>query len=352
MIVSFGLLILGLVIFLVSTIQLKIYFRVALIAVGAILLVAAFLTRGVGDDVGLVTVLGDAFSSGRPFSESVLAAAMTSNAGIIENAMTPTLDVFLILSVLVLIVAAVALTPGVWLERQLQRAMLVIFGAMAGAFFALLIVAGGIAGYPKDRLYVGRNVEVLDGDTIRMGDVSLRLYGIDAPEYLKEDSDKTQYTAHNQACWAQSRERFGCGWESWTYLSRLVSDNLVVCRPHSLSGALRESFGRPIVVCELHRKGQAPVDIGQAMVAAGQADVFRDNHGRANETYAVQMQQAQQDRLGMWRGGALAPYLWRTCDSQRTRFLRSAVMNWIVRSSVSCDAVVDAKPSVSDGWPP
>ncbi|HVY85225.1 MAG TPA: thermonuclease family protein [Caulobacterales bacterium] len=351
MILSFGLLILALVVFFASTIQLKMAFRIALIVLGALLLVGAAVLRGPEQGVGLLTVLSDAFSSGRPFSESVLAAAMTSNAAIVEGAMTPTLNVFVVLGVLVLVVALIALTPGVWLERQLRRVMLLIFGAMGGAFFALLIVAGGLSGYPKDRLYVGRSVEVVDGDTIRMGDVSLRLYGIDAPEFLKDDSDKTQYTAHNQACWAQSRERFGCGWESWVFLSRLVDNHLVVCRPFAADGALRETFGRPIVKCELHLPGQTPVDLAQRLVAEGQADIYRDDRGRPNNTYASELAQAQQRRAGMWRGGALAPYLWRNCDAQRTRFLRTPIMSWIVRSSVSCDATVDVKPSPNDGWP-
>ncbi|MES1199781.1 MAG: thermonuclease family protein, partial [Pseudomonadota bacterium] len=244
---------------------------------------------------------------------------------------------------------------GVWLETQLRRVMIFIFGAMGGAFFALLIVAGGLSGYPKDRLYVGRSVEVVDGDTIRLGDVSLQLYGIDAPEFFKEDSDKTQYTARNQACWAASRERFGCGWESWVFMSRMLAEKLVVCRPVTAgTGApSRANTGRPLVRCEVHEKGQAPYDVASRMVSEGQADVYRDEHGRTNNTYATELAQAQSRRAGMWRGGALAPFLWRTCDNQRRIFLRTPITTWIVRSSTSCDATQpDVKPAVSDGWPP
>src|SRR5690606_23852688 len=127
---------------------------------------------------------------------------------------------------------------------------------------ALGVSAVGFGPLSKRHVFVGIIAEesIVDGDTIAMGDVSLRIWGIDAPE-------------RKQPCDAP-HDATNCADEAHAQLSSLIANQLVVCtKPNAATGALRESFGRPLVTC-LRQSDR--LDIGQEMVRSGCADVFRD----------------------------------------------------------------------------
>jgi endonuclease YncB( thermonuclease family) len=227
-------------------------------------------------------------------------------------------DIFLALAVLLGLVALIAFTPGDRLDRVVRSLLVCLIGAIVGGLLALVISASGLGGYPKDRVYAGlpEADDVIDGDTIRMGDVSLRLNGIDAPEF--HDAADNTPSSHNQFC-RNGDQLLPCGAEARLYLLSLVMKGPVICGPPTSSafsaGAprehqLRESFGRPIVQCNVHTEDGETIDLSERMVKDGYAVEFsdRDSPPAASDDFTV--------------GCGIRPYSWRNNTALREAFLR------------------------------
>jgi len=89
-----------------------------------------------------------------------------------------------------------------------------------------------------------RDVRVVDGETLHLGDRVLRLYGVDAP-------------ARGEACIG----RVDCGGMAAAELAGLVRDRALECQIHG-----RDSFGRGLGIC---RAGG--IEVNASMVASGWA---------------------------------------------------------------------------------
>jgi endonuclease YncB( thermonuclease family) len=120
---------------------------------------------------------------------------------------------------------------------------------------------------------------VVDGDTIRIQGVSVRLSGIDAPEL-------------SQLCGGAS-----CGVAARAALRRLTHAKTVTCVEET-----RDRYKRIVGRCVADG-----VDLAAAMALAGHALAYRQ-YGSA---YVVQERQAQMARAGMWAGVFDAPWDWR-----------------------------------------
>lgn len=95
-------------------------------------------------------------------------------------------------------------------------------------------------------------VSVIDGDTIDVGDVRVRLHGIDAPE-------------NDQKCIAEQGVKWACGaWVSDQLRSKLQGQ-IALCNPIET-----DKYGRMVATC--HVDG---TDIGQALVIDGLAFAYR-----------------------------------------------------------------------------
>ncbi len=112
-------------------------------------------------------------------------------------------------------------------------------------------------------------VRVVDGETLRLGDRVLRLYGLDAP-------------ARGQACGTVS----DCGGMAANELARLVRDRALECR---IQG--QDRFGRAFGIC---RAGG--VEVNASLVASGWAAA----DPVAMPALASIEAHAKQDRRGMW----------------------------------------------------
>ena len=126
----------------------------------------------------------------------------------------------------------------------------------------------------------------VDGDTIRVGSVRLRLFGVDAPE-------------STQTCRDAQRRPYACG-EAATAALRymLARDPNVTCAPRDT-----DRYGRTVAVC---RNGEG--DLGARMVATGHAlDYARYSHG----AYRDQQEAAKAERLGVWSGDFVPPEQYR-----------------------------------------
>jgi len=124
---------------------------------------------------------------------------------------------------------------------------------------------------------------VLDGDTIRVGALTYRLHGIDAPE-------KAQTCLRDGVEWL-------CGQESAAYLRSLVRGQQVACEQKD-----RDRYGRIVAVC---RAGD--LELNREMVRAGLAWAYR----KYSLDYVSDEDSAREDGRGVWASEATEPWLWR-----------------------------------------
>ena len=137
-----------------------------------------------------------------------------------------------------------------------------------------------------------------DGDTFSLGDVSLRLVDLDAPE-LK------------QVCW-QGTQSARCGEAARDQLARLIDGKILSCTPKTnAEGKTRESFGRPLVTCKvLDPDTGLGQDLGGQMVATGFALPYAYKTGAPNP-YAQTGAIAAQNKAGLLSWCVLRPDVWR-----------------------------------------
>lgn len=129
------------------------------------------------------------------------------------------------------------------------------------------------------------DVRVLDGDTLRLGDRTLRLYGLDAPE-------------RGQQCANAAGIIYDCGAAATAALAMLVADRGVTCRLHG-----RDRFGRALGIC--HANG---VELNASVVSAGWA--LAD---AARQPALVPLEAAARaSQNGLWSGGFEPPAHWRS----------------------------------------
>ena len=122
---------------------------------------------------------------------------------------------------------------------------------------------------------------VLDGDTIEIDAVRVRLWGVDAPE-------------GRQSCLAGGR-RWPCGRRATQALARRIDGRRVACEE-------RDRDGRIIAVCR-----QGGRDVSAWLVREGWALAYR----RYSRAYVEEELAAKAARRGLWRGEFVPPWDWR-----------------------------------------
>jgi endonuclease YncB( thermonuclease family) len=139
----------------------------------------------------------------------------------------------------------------------------------------------GSAPREQDWSALGAEVRVVDGDTLRLGDRTVRLAKVDAPE-------------RGQGCADAAGVAFDCGAAAAEALSRLVNGRSVLCL---VSG--RDSFGRDLGHCTA---GGAELNAG--LVKAGWA--------LGEDAALVQLEaEARRAARGLWAGDFTRPEEWR-----------------------------------------
>jgi endonuclease YncB( thermonuclease family) len=143
---------------------------------------------------------------------------------------------------------------------------------------------------------IGR-AEAVDGDTLSLGGIRVRLEGIDAPEA-------------DQTCRTASGNDWPCGREAQAVLANLVAKATVRCEERGL-----DKYKRILGVC---RSGKT--DINAELVRRGFAWAFV----RYSRSYVGEEMRARAARIGIWSGTALAPWdyragRWRIAESDAPR---------------------------------
>ena len=124
---------------------------------------------------------------------------------------------------------------------------------------------------------------VIDGDTIDISDVRIRLNGIDTPE--RKQTCKT-----NGLIWH-------CGIEATKVMRHLTKDKTVTC----ISNA-KDQYGRLIANCFIDN-----LNLNATMVEAGMALAYR----YYSLEYVAQEDFARETKQGLWSGEFIAPWDWR-----------------------------------------
>ena len=308
--------------FWLSTRQLPLAMRALIWLAGVGLLAWAMFGHAPTAEFGLRPALQDAWAHRDRLSDAAIVQAFANNAVTVAQFIAQLLDFFLIASAVVGVLALLAFTRGERLEKALRPTILALFGFIAGSTATLAVVAIGLGGQVRPRTYTGivPMSAVHDGDTFSLGEVSLRLWGVDAPEL-------------EQRC----RSGEVCGERSRTHLIELLSGALVQCdQQKSLrSGRLTESFGRPLVRCVARRQGRRE-DVGGRMIEDGFAVMYRSDNRYG---YSVQQAHALESLAGLMGRCMLRPDIWRNNISTRLAFESNAALPTDAVAMGDCSAL-------------
>lgn len=126
-------------------------------------------------------------------------------------------------------------------------------------------------------------VTVVDGETLRLGDRTLRLKGLDAPE-------------RGETCHGAAGAGFDCAAASAAALARLVNGRSLACQ---IEG--RDGFGRGLGRC-----AAGGIDVNLELVSTGFAIAAPGSRGALVSAEA----EARQAGRGLWSSGA--PEAWRS----------------------------------------
>lgn len=141
-----------------------------------------------------------------------------------------------------------------------------------------LAIGLGLFVRPKGRLVEG-DVQVIDGDSLRLEATPIRLKGLDAPELA-------------QICMRGGRP-YACGRTARDALQELVVSGPVTCR---VTG--RDRYQRSLARCQVGGS-----DIGARLVSTGIAVAYGE--------YEREEAQARGRALGLWAGEFERPSSWR-----------------------------------------
>jgi endonuclease YncB( thermonuclease family) len=155
--------------------------------------------------------------------------------------------------------------------------------ALAVGFMSGPSVHGAAPSSGSDSLVAGV-AQVVDGDTIVVGETRVRLEGIDAPET-------------SQTCQRRRLGWWACGTVATNHLASLIGDRPISCSPRG-----RDKYGRMLAVCFVDGR-----DINAAMVRQGYAWAFV----KYSSTYVREEAQARAEGVGIWQGEATPPWEFR-----------------------------------------
>lgn len=159
-----------------------------------------------------------------------------------------------------------------------------LLGIAVPLLLVSVVVARMLPGGGERRLVdaEGRRLFVADGDTLRIGDETIRLAGLDAVE-------------RDQFCLNAAGASWSCGESARGALAALVAPGGLSCTTIE-----RDRYGRTVARCKVAHRG----DVGAAMVVSGWA--MADDPG-----YAAEQQAARGARRGIWAGTFERPSVWR-----------------------------------------
>ena len=162
------------------------------------------------------------------------------------------------------------------MQKKIFLKILVFF------FFIFSVNANTIEGF----------AEIIDGDTLRLNNIKIRLYGIDAPEI-------------NQKCYKQIfafnffsyNKKYYCGKKTSKELQIFLKNSKIVCQ---IKG--QDRYKRKIAICFKNS-----IDINAWLVKEGLAVAYK----KYSRRYSNFEKQARDQKKGIWNGQFDMPWDWR-----------------------------------------
>lgn len=140
---------------------------------------------------------------------------------------------------------------------------------------ALLALGGG----PASADAIAGRARLIDGDTIEVAGVSVRLHGIDAPET-------------GQSCTDRDGRDFACGVRATDALRGLIGKAEVACE-----GDEHDRYGRLVAICRTGGAGGG-LDLNREMVRLGMAVAYEEY----SDDYLPEQIEAFKAGRGIWGG--------------------------------------------------
>jgi endonuclease YncB( thermonuclease family) len=131
---------------------------------------------------------------------------------------------------------------------------------------------------------------VVDGDTLYINNIRVRLFGIDAPE-------------HSQTCTDKYGHAYACGVKATNSLKSLVNYKVVSCYK-----VTSDVYGRVVANCYADGKNVNAVQVDRGWAVA---TVHFSRRYERNMTYA------EENNRGIFQGKFEMPYKWRYKHSSR-----------------------------------
>lgn len=167
----------------------------------------------------------------------------------------------------------------------MRRGKIVDF-LMLFVFLASLAVGSALLAKFNSQEIIG-NARVLDGDSLVVSGVEVRLHGIDAPEYRQECQIKG------------ASDFYKCGFQAAKFLRQMVAGKDIICSGHET-----DKYDRLLGQCMI-----GDVQINREMVINGWAVSFGD--------YEKEEAKAKKTKVGLWRGDFELPKDWRRAENEK-----------------------------------
>ena len=167
----------------------------------------------------------------------------------------------------------------------LKKLSLILF-----SFLTLLIFSSQSISSEKT---ISGKAKVVDGDTIKISKIKIRLFGVDAPE-KKQICKKTYmiFFIFN------FQKDYKCGEKSTLALTEKIKNKKVKC----IIKEKKDRYKRSIGICYIDNQ-----DINKWLVKNGHALAYK----RYSKKYVIDELYAKENKLGIWGGTFVRPEKWR-----------------------------------------
>jgi endonuclease YncB( thermonuclease family) len=145
--------------------------------------------------------------------------------------------------------------------------------------------------------YVKGEAKVVDGDTLIINKIRIRLFGIDAPE-------------KNQICKSNYRRAYNCGHASTEFLKSLTTNKQGLTRNKRVTCYWKDLdfYGRPIAICSTSGNVEgSQIILNSLMVFFGHAVAYK----KYSKKYVELENKAKKREIGIWQGEFDMPWEWR-----------------------------------------
>lgn len=164
-------------------------------------------------------------------------------------------------------------------------------------------------------------IRVVDGDTIHVGDVTVRLHGIDAPEVAQMCDD------------AEGRP-WPCGAVIRETLATTYDGQIATCTERD-----RDRYGRSVAKCYVDGR-----DLAGEIVANGWAEAYR----RYSMDYDLAEKAAQVQGVGLWAGTMQSPAAFRADQRAAQPQAQEAPDNCLIKGNISASGQIYHMPHNRD----